>query len=227
MYQTPPYSRTTSLPPHYQQLQTILNTRPDTKVNIQWVPDHTAVHVNEKADKCAKQAAKLTQRSRLSFTTIAYIKRQIPQAGLQEWQSIFQANQRGCSYCSLAKGMPLWVPTWKLTKLPQTNQAMASTIHQLRLGHGYFRSYLTRLPNDDSPRCQCSEPVQTAKHLLLGCPLYKEERERTGIGRETTLQSLLFTLKGTAALIDFIQETRVATRSWLLQGVSESDEKDT
>ena len=67
----------------------------------------------------------------------------------------------------------------------------------------------------DSTRCQCSEPVQTTKHLLLGCPLYKAERERAGIGRETILQSLLFTPNGTAALIDFIQETRVATRRWL------------
>ena len=123
--------------------------------------------------------------------------------------------------------MALWVPTWKPTKLPQTDQATASTIHQLRLGHGFFRSYLIRLPNYDSTRCQCSEPIQTANHLLLGCPLFREERERAGIGRETTIQSLLFTAKGTEALIDFIQETRVATRRWLLQGIAENEEQDT
>ena len=60
----------------------------------------------------------------------------------------------------------------------------------------------------------------------LSC-LYQGERERAGIGRETTLQSLLFTPKGTAALIDFIQEIRVATRRWLLQSPRESDEEDT
>ena len=121
----------------------------------------------------------------------------------------------------------VWVPTWKPTKLPQTDPTIASNIYQLRLGHGNFRSYLTRLPNYDSTRCQCSEPDQTTKHLLLGCPLYKEERERAGIERETTLQSLLFTPKGTAALIDFIQETRVDTRRWLLQSARESGEEDT
>ena len=93
-------------------------------------------------------------------------------------------------------------------------------------GRGYFRSYLIRLPNYDSTKCQCSEPVQTAKHLLLGCPLYREEREKAGIQRETTLQGLLFTQKGTAALIDFIQETGVATRKWLLQGTREKEEED-
>ena len=123
--------------------------------------------------------------------------------------------------------MALWVPTWKQTKLPQTDQAIASTIHQLRLGHGYFRFYLIRLLNYDATRCQCPEPVQTANQLRLGCPLYREERERAGIGRETTIQSLLFTAKGTEALIDFIQETRVATRRWLLQGIGENEDEDT
>ena len=142
-------------------------------------------------------------------------------------QSIWQANHRGSSYFSIAKGMALWVPTWKPTKLPQTDQTTACTIHQLHLGHGYISSYLKQLLNYDSTRCQCSQPVQTNQHPLLVCPLYKAERERAGIGRETTLQSLLFTPKGTAALINFIQATRVDTRRRLLQSARESDEEDT
>ena len=59
-----------------------------------------------------------------------------------------------------------------------------------------------------------------------GC-LYREERARAGIGRETTIQSLLFTAKGTEALIDFKQETRVAPRRWLLQGIGDNEEEDT
>ena len=46
-----------------------------------------------------------------------------------------------------------------------TDQTVASSIHQLRLGHGYFRSFLIRLPSYDSTQCQCSERVQSAKHL--------------------------------------------------------------
>ena len=57
--------------------------------------------------------------------------------------------------------------------------------------------------------------------------MYREERERAGIQRDTTLQGLLFTTQGNISLIDFIQETRVATRKWLLQSVRESDVEDT
>ena len=162
-------------------------------------------------------------------TSVAYLKRQIQQAGLQEWQSTWQANHRGPSYCNISRGVVQWVPTWKPTKLSETDQTTASTIHQLHLGHGYFGSYLIRLPNYVTRRCRCSEPVRTAKHLqvLLGCPLYRAERERAAIARETTIQSLLFTTKGTRALIDFIQETRVATRRWLLQSIRQNEEEDT
>ena len=195
-----------------ENLQTILAMRPNTSINIQLVPGHAEVLGNEIADRCAKQAAELPQQSWQSFTSVAYIKRQIQHAGLKEWQSCWQANTNGSFYCNITKGLPQWGPTWKPTKLPNTDQTTASTIHQLHLEHGYFKSYLIRLPTYDSTRCHCSEPQQTAKHLLLGCSLYKKERERAGIQRETTLQGLLFTQKGITALTDFIQETWIATR---------------
>ena len=72
----------------------------------------------------------------------------------------------------------------------------------------------------------CSERIQNVKHLLLGCPLYQDERLQTGITRETTLHSLLFTPKGTATLDDFTQRTGVATRKWLLQEANGKEEED-
>src|SRR5258706_12665690 len=55
--------------------------------------------------------------------------------------------------------------------------AYASTIHQLRLGHGYFRSFLIRLPTYNTTECQCSARIQDVKHLLLRCPIYQGERQ--------------------------------------------------
>ena len=81
-------------------------------------------------------------------------------------------------------------------------------------------------PQYDSTRCQCSEALQNVKHLLLGCPLFKENRRSAGITRETTLNSLLFTPRGATILAEFIKKTGVATRRWLLQRTDGEEEED-
>ncbi|KAI1685419.1 hypothetical protein KJE20_05703 [Pyrenophora tritici-repentis] len=40
-------------------------------------------------------------------------------------------------------------------------------IYSLKLGHGYFNSYLKRFKKRDSNRCTCQN-IQTPEHLLLG-----------------------------------------------------------
>ena len=140
-------------------------------------------------------------------------------------QHLWETTSRGQEYCSIARRQPLWGSSWKPTKLQNTDATTASTIHQLRLGHGYFKAFLACLPNYNSTQCQCSERIQSVKHLLLGCRTYQSEREAAGITRETTLHSLLFTSRGTTMLQDFIRSTKVATRGWLLQRGSE-DERD-
>ena len=181
---------------------------------------------NETADKCAKSAAELPNRGRYAFTSLAYAKRQIQQKGLTEWKHLWETIGKGQEYCSIAQKQPLWGPSWKPTKLLNTDQTTASTTHQLRLGHGYFRALLARLPSYNSTQCQCSERVQSVDYLLLGCRTYQSEREAVGITRETTLHSLLFTPKGTTMLQNLIKSTKVATRGWLLQGGNGSDRDD-
>ena len=207
-------------------IQTILNTRPDIQVRIQWVPGHTAVPGNDSADACAKRAAQLPPCPGVSFMSLAFLRRQVQLAGQREWQQVWTTCTTGSFYTTTAKRQLLWTPTWKPTKLVSTKQTTASTIHQLRLGHGYFKSYLIRLPNYNSTSCQCSEPRQTVKHLLLRCPIYSREREKAGIQRDQTVESLLFTPRGADILATFLQETGVGSRRWLLQGGNENQMED-
>ena len=143
-------------------------------------------------------AARLATRSRACQLprpfVCPYIKRQILKTSLREWQQMWTTTAKGQEYRNTAQRQRDWGPSWKPTKLiTGSDQTTTSTIHQLRLGHGYFRSFLLRLPSYDSTQCQCSERVQNVKHLLLGCTLYQDERRHAGITRETTLHSLLFT----------------------------------
>jgi hypothetical protein len=47
----------------------------------------------------------------------------------------------------------------------------------MKLGHGYFKSYLNRLPDYDSDKCHRScRQRQTPEHLLTTCHHFKHEQ---------------------------------------------------
>ena len=83
-------------------IQTILNTRPDTQVRIQWLPGHTAVPGNDNADACAKRAAQLPPRRGVSFMSLAFLRRQLQLGGQREWQQVWKTCSTGSSYTTTA-----------------------------------------------------------------------------------------------------------------------------
>ena len=96
-----------------------------------------------------------------------------------------------------------------------------STMVQLKLAHGYFRSYLTRLPDYDSkicPNCD-SNQNETPHHLIFDCPSQSAIRKRTIQNldiRDQNLRNLFSTKRGQDQLIQFLAESKIATRKWLL-----------
>ena len=159
-----------------RNLRHVLQNRNDIQINIRWVPGHTEVIGNETKDKCAKSAAELPNRCRYALTSLDYAKRQIQQKGLREWQYLWGTTSRGQEYCNIARKQLLWGSSWEPTaKLLRTDQTAASTIHQPRLGHGYFRDFLTRFPKYNSTLCQYLWRAQSVKNLLLGCRTYQRE----------------------------------------------------
>jgi len=62
----------------------------------------------------------------------------------------------------------------KPDKIFQTdNRILISTVTQLRTGHGYFNSYLSKIPTSDveDRGCSCNgAPPQTPAHLILRSP---------------------------------------------------------
>jgi hypothetical protein len=92
---------------------------------------------------------------------------------------------------------------------------------QLKLAHGYFRSYLTRTPAYDSETCpNCdSNQKETPHHLLLDCKNQSEIRKKTIQKldiKDQNLYNLFGTKRGLEKLIQYLTETKVATRKWLL-----------
>jgi len=64
---------------------------------------------------------------------------------------------------------------------------------QLKLGKGYFKSFSKTIGKDKEGKCfrECSA-IQTPKHLLLDCSLYREERKemQRQLGSSLSLKKL-------------------------------------
>jgi ribonuclease HI len=193
-------------------------------VSLHWVPGHEDIEGNERADQLAKTAA--MRHSTSTFTSLALTGIKIQNLTRQEWIKALNEHK----YTAVKKNPRTYSAKfrWKIRKrldIPiGTKRQLASTFYQLKMGHGYFKSYLARINKSDNSRCTCGAN-QTADHLLLSCKWYRRERRQlkeTLRENNLTLPLLLHTKKGIAATLCFLEGTKVATRKWHL-GQEEED----
>jgi len=96
--------------------------------------------------------------------------------------------------------------------------------HTVRTGHGYFNSYLSKIPTSDvedrGGSCSGATQHQTPAHLILKCQ--QHTKARMVMRRETPkipklrLDLLLYINMGAEALAKYLRTTKVATRRWKL-----------
>jgi hypothetical protein len=104
---------------------------------------------------------------------------------------------------------------------------VASAFYQLKLGHGFLKSYLNRIGRSDNDRCRCGKK-ETAEHLLLSCKDLAAARSRLRDRLQITrlnLKLLLHTKTGIEKTLGFLKETGIATRSWHLQRKEQEEEE--
>jgi hypothetical protein len=182
------------------------------------VPGHMNIYDNEKADLAAKIAAaaefnseNVKDCSNEIDTSLIYLRKLIKKSLLQSWQNYYNSTKKGASYQNLDI-QPVWKPPNLHVK---TSRIAWSTYIQLKLRHGYFKSYLKRLPDFDSDKCDCNnQNTESSAHLLLDCSKYQAARlklrERLKIN--LSLKNLLTTKTRISAVCDFLIETKMARR---------------
>jgi ribonuclease HI len=196
-------------------------------ISLNWVPGHEDVQGNEKADRLAKMATNIPSTS--NETSWALLGMKIKGLRLQEWTRLVykyvqkQANPESYSRKYKTKlGSKLLVPQG-------TKRHLASTLYQLKFGHGYFRSYLSRLGHSTNNRCYCGAK-ESPEHLLLSCPELSEARIelKRDLPAQISLQLLLHTSIGIEKTLAFLARTKIATRAWNLERgrISEEDDGD-
>ncbi len=93
---------------------------------------------------------------------------------------------------------------------------------QLKMKHEYFKSYLHRLSENNSNKCyEICNARQTLKHLLLNCRHYRAEqiklKEKAQLKNTDTILTLFIIKIERIATLEYLKNTWIATRKWLLE----------
>ena len=112
---------------------------------------------------------------------------------------------------------------WQIRRKPWvprgTKREISSAFYQIKLGHGYFKSYMKRIGHIETDSCSCGSK-QSAKHLLLDCRRYiqnrKKMKERLGV-KQLSLEVVLHNSIGIASALEYLKDTEISTRGWYLR----------
>jgi ribonuclease HI len=188
-------------------------------INIQWSPGHMNIFGNEKADKIAKYAAENLEPNNIGIS-ISFIKRRLKEKALLEWELDWYKAKEKKGKESLYKRYNNITFKWKANPLKVT-KLLWSSIQQLKMGHGYFLSYLKRFnqqyEDDICNKCQLQQK-QTPYHLILGCPKYNDIRKITIGELEPSKRNLyfLYSKPGIPVVIEYLKKSKIVTRKWIL-----------
>lgn len=211
-------------PGQSQQIRAILAAKTikarKARIKLAWVPGHSDIVGNEEADSLAKAATKVTPDS--NYTSFACLGVILNSQKRSETTAYIARNLKTKSLQTHSSKYTCQV-TQKLRLPSGTKRETGSSFYQLKLGHGYLKSYLYKLGLASTNKCRCGS-IETAIHLLLNCKVYKTQRQGliTAVKKSLQIKTitpsiLLHTQIGIRETLVFLKETRICTRNWHLE----------
>jgi ribonuclease HI len=211
------------------EIEKTIETMHDIQTHIHWIPAHQNIPGNEKADNLAKSVFNSDIIARDRFISFKLLNDQILEHNKNQWIQQWNQNlKKGKTYESFDTQPGDSKIKWLSKKF---TKHVISTIFQLKTGHGYFKSYLIRLPKYDTKKCNgyCNF-TQNSKHLLLYCHHCKDERVKLINNmkpQNITLKTLFETKKGIENLANFLINIEIVTRKWILGDLEDNEREET
>ncbi|XP_023212991.1 uncharacterized protein LOC111615786 [Centruroides sculpturatus] len=142
--------------------------RYNLNMKFKWVKAHVGIIGNERADALAKEA---TEMNIISYdkAPITYIKRQLRQETVTEWQDQWTYSEKGR------------FTFWLLPSIQERLSELAwlpkkYLITQILTNHCSTKHYLKRIGKTNDSMCECGGGEQTLEHLINECLKYEQEQ---------------------------------------------------
>ena len=148
-----------------------LKTDFNIQLVLQWIPGHTNIHGNDKADTLAKKGSRLEQHNKSApINTTKQIIRHIYK---EKWMDMWAEGTTGrVVYNHMNSVKPD-------DSINQLNRKGQTSIFRLRTGHLPLNFHLNTIKPTHPPMCLlCDHAYETVEHLLFRCPALQDIRRQ-------------------------------------------------
>ena len=153
-------------------------------ITIQWIPGHSDIRLNDKADGLAKQGSHMQQEH--VKTTYDTAKQIAQQNSKEVWYNNWMEDEKGRR---LYRHLPTPNPKDPINFLERRDQC---NIFRLRTGHVMLNGHRNRIDPLVPPMCRhCGDAQETVEHHLFHCVRLRTIRENL-LPSSPTLENCLY-----------------------------------